>query len=654
MASPKKPNPNLPVDDEIDLNANSSPQPPAQPAAPNEEDTPMAETSNPPLPPPPPAQPSNIPQVGQDVLSQLSMEDLATVAQRQGLPVPPSTFLQQAVPQPAYPQPVVSQPVVSQPVISRQQPQAQTGQTQHMPMPGTAGPPNSIYTCPNCQRRGHPLRECPGPPDRFGYIPGCPKCHKLDHTLAQCPKGFTLQDVFHYIFSSRRNNFPMIWDTDLLAPEMATFLSEAQPWTQGFARQQMAQHLARDWDWHPEGIVPDPAWDSWNLNDRIPPQIHPQAPAKVSSFTPAEMREWKECRLETARRKNEVDRVSGPSGQHAGGRASSGFRGPARNQPGGQRARGPDPLRRVNNNRRPRVGKPGKPSKPRATDNAESKLLDKFCDTIKLIATTSNVGGSQDPRARSLVHERSLPSRSLSPETVVDNPRGNRAASPAASQYGDRRVPSWLASRYDDLATFARPASPTGAHDLRGVRRAPSLTRSRFDDPGRRAPSPARSRYDDPGRRSASPARSRYDDPGRRSASPTGSRFGDPGHRAPRAPEHRGGRRPPSPTGSRFGDPGHRTPSPTGSRFDDPGYTAPRASGPQPQRILGPTRAATQVEQSFNTRVNRDPVPADRRTRPEGVCFNCWRQDHVWRNCPFPCSICGHSGHGRQHCTKRN
>jgi hypothetical protein len=69
---------------------------------------------------------------------------------------------------------------------------------------------------------------------------------------------------------------------------------------------------------------------------------------------------------------------------------------------------------------------------------------------------------------------------------------------------------------------------------------------------------------------------------------------------------------------------------------------------------LGPTRAATQVQQSFNTRVNRDPVPADRRTRPEGVCFNCWRQDHVWRNCPFPCSICGHSGHGRQHCTKRN
>ena len=86
----------------------------------------------------------------------------------------------------------------------------------------------------------------------------------------------------------------MIWDTDLLDPEMATFLSEAQPWTQGFARQQMAQHLARDWDWHKEGTVPDPAW---NLNEWKPPQINPQAPAKVTSFTYAEMREWKERRL---------------------------------------------------------------------------------------------------------------------------------------------------------------------------------------------------------------------------------------------------------------------------------------------------------------------------------------------------------------------
>ena len=480
---------------------------------------------------------------------------------------------------------------------------------------------------------------------------------------------------------------------------------------------------------------------------------------------------------ETARRKDEVDRVSRPSGQRAGGRASSGFRGPVRNQPGGKRARGPDPLRRVNNSSRPRVDKPGRPSKPRATDNAESKLLDMLGDTIKVIATTSNVGGSQDPRARNLVHERSLPSRTPSPETVVDNPRGNRAASPAASQYdlvGDRRVPGWLASQYDDPATFRRPASPSGAHDLRGGRGAPSLTRSRFDDPGRRDPSPARSRYNDLGRRSASPTGSRFDDPGhrsprasgsleprgsRRAPSPTRSRFDDPGYRAPRASEPRGGRRPPSPTGSRFDDTrggrvaaspqrskldsrrgNHRAASPQHSRFDNRDnrgnrrapssqdfrhddlrgggsgsrdntrsqsnrrrssphgrildvranraaspqasrldlrgnnrapspqnsrYGSPRGGGrsrdvtrsdshrrrpsphsavlddprrtvsedcqnckqpghhhtrcPQNQRTTAPTHAVAQIEQSFDTRVNHLPVPANRRTRPEGV-----------------------------------
>jgi hypothetical protein len=736
MASPNKPDSNQPVDDDIYYDANSSPQQPRQPT-PNEQDTPMAETAYPPLPPPPPAQPSNIPRVvPQELLDQVSTEELeAFLARRRGIQMVPATLPQSAVPQPAFPQPVSSQPV-----IPRQQPQVQPAQTQLMPTPnlgsGNAGPPNSKYTCPNCQRRGHPLRECPGPPDRFGYIPGCPKCHKLDHTLAQCPKGFTLQDVFHYIFSSRRNNFPMIWDTDLLDPEMGPFLNEAQPWTQGFAMQRMRAHLARDWDWHPEGTVPDPAW---NLKDAKPPQIHPQAPAKVSRFTPAEMQEWKERRLETARRRNEVDRFSRPSGQHAGGRSSSGFPGPARNQPGGQRARGPDPLRRVDNNRRPRVGKPVKPSKPRATDNVVSKSVDTLGAQPSRTTTASIGGASMEPTERAQLGNRVYERRSPSPEEIVenprrnraaspqgsmlDNPRGNRAASPTASQCdprSNRRPASPTASQYDPRRG-RRAASPAASHyDPRGNRRAASPTRSQFDDPrDRRARSSASSQYDDPrrGRRSASPAATRFDDPrgGRRAASPQRSRHDDPrgggggsrdntrtqsnrrrssphgrildDRRANRAAspqasrlDLRGNNRAPSPQHSRYGRPrgGERSRNDTSSHsysrrssphspfLDDPRRTESEdcqnckqpghhhTRCPKNPRKTAPTRAATQTERSFDTRVNRLPVPADRRTRPEGLCFNCMNPNHAWRECPVPCTICGQKGHGRHHCTKRN
>ena len=718
MASPNEPNPNLPVDDEIDYDARGS-QPLTQPAAPNEQDTPMAETAYPPLPPSPPAQPSNIPQVGHDMLDQASAKVLETLAQRLGLPL---STLQQAMQQPAFPQPVVSQPV-----FLRQQPQVQTAQTQHTPTPGTAGPLDSIYTCPNCKRRGHPLRECPGPPDRFGYIPGCPKCHKLDHTLAQCPKGFTIQDVFHYIFFSRRNNFPMIWDTDLLDPEMATFLSEAQPWTQGFARQQMAQHLARDWDWHPEGTVPDPAW---HLNQPLPAQIHPQAPAKVTSFTPEEMQQWKQRRLENARRKKEVDRFSRPSGQHAGGRSSSGFPGPARNQPGGKRERGPDPLRRVDNNRRPRVGKPGKLSKPSATGNAESKLVDILGNTIKLIATASIGGGSGDPTewgtewaqlgnqsrdfsrssSREGVWGGSPGYRAASPQrSMLDGPRSNRrAASPTRSQFDNprgRRARSPTCSQYDDPRPARRSASPADNRfdnprggriaaspqrsmldSHRGNHRAASPQHSRFDNRdnrgNRRAPSSQDFRHDDlRGRGSGSRDNTRSQS-NRRRSSPHGRILDGRANRAasPQASrlDLRGNNRAPSPQNSRYGSPRgegrsrdvtrsdshRRRPSPHSAVLDDPtesedcqnckqqGHHHTRC--PQNTRKTAPTREATQIERSFDTRVNRLPVPADRRTRPEGLCFNCMIPNHEWRECPFPCVICDQHGHGRQHCTKRN
>jgi hypothetical protein len=720
------PDSNQPVDDEIYYDANSSPRQPRQPATPNEQDTPMAETAYPPLPPPPPAQPSNIPRVApQELLDQVSTEGLeALLARRRGpqmvpATLPPSAFLQ---------------PTAPQPVIPRQQPQVQPAQTQLMPTPnlgsGSAGPPNSKYTCPNCQRRGHPLRECPGPPDRFGYIPGCPKCHKLDHTLAQCPKGFTLQDVFHYIFSSRRNNFPVIWDTDLLDPEMATFLSEAQPWTQGFARQQMGQHLARDWDWHPEGTVTDPAWASWNLNDRIPPQIHPQAPAKVSSFTYAEMQEWKQRRLETARRRNEVDRFSRPSGQHADGRSSSGFPGPARNQPGGQRARGPDPLRRVNNSSRPRVSRPGN---PRGADNVASKLADILGEQVRRTTTASIGGGSEDPtewgtewaqlgnqardfsRSSSRVgvwggspgYRAASPQRSMldgprsnrraaSPtRSQLDNPRGRRARSPTGSQYDDprpaRRSASPADTRFDDPRGGRIAASPQRSmlDSHRGNHRAASPQHSRFDNRdnrgNRRAPSSQDFRHDDlhgggsgsrdstrsqSNRRRSSPRGRILDDRhANRAASPQASRLDLRGNNRASIPQHsrygspRGGgrsrndtrsdshRRRPSPHGSILGDP-RRTEPEDCQNCKQPGHHHTRC--PQNPRKTAPTRAATQIERSFDTRVNRLSVPADRRTRPEGLCFNCMNPNHAWRECPFPCAICGQYGHGRQHCTKRN
>lgn len=119
--------------------------------------------------------------------------------------------------------------------------------------------------CANCNL-GHLLRECPGPTDSTGRLPGCGKCNTLEHTLVECPKKLLKSDVRFFVFKSRHNKAPVYWDEDLKDPSVQGFLLDNQPWTAEFSLTQPTPPFSK------AGSIVDLTW-TWLL-ETIPLQIH--------------------------------------------------------------------------------------------------------------------------------------------------------------------------------------------------------------------------------------------------------------------------------------------------------------------------------------------------------------------------------------------
>ncbi|GFT94341.1 uncharacterized protein NPIL_178011 [Nephila pilipes] len=60
--------------------------------------------------------------------------------------------------------------------------------------------------------------------------------------------------------------------------------------------------------------------------------------------------------------------------------------------------------------------------------------------------------------------------------------------------------------------------------------------------------------------------------------------------------------------------------------------------------IRGGSTRRTDNSRTFN--------PATSNDRGEPRCFACNKFGHVLRDCPFPCTLCGESGHTKKYCTK--
>ncbi|GFS62922.1 CCHC-type domain-containing protein [Nephila pilipes] len=60
--------------------------------------------------------------------------------------------------------------------------------------------------------------------------------------------------------------------------------------------------------------------------------------------------------------------------------------------------------------------------------------------------------------------------------------------------------------------------------------------------------------------------------------------------------------------------------------------------------VRGGSTRRTDNSRTFNSATSND--------RGEPRCFACNKFGHVLRDCPFPCTLCGESGHTKKYCTK--
>lgn len=72
--------------------------------------------------------------------------------------------------------------------------------------------------CPNCNKLGHILRQCAGPPANDGYMHGCPVHNTMGHNYDECKSvkdTFRMHDHFHMLIMCRVGLPPVLTKIDL-------------------------------------------------------------------------------------------------------------------------------------------------------------------------------------------------------------------------------------------------------------------------------------------------------------------------------------------------------------------------------------------------------------------------------------------------------
>ncbi|KAI0851674.1 hypothetical protein F5Y00DRAFT_259162 [Daldinia vernicosa] len=100
--------------------------------------------------------------------------------------------------------------------------------------------PRHIYgdgRCANCNRVGHDLSICVGPPGLDGTIHGCPHCNTTAHRFDDCIRLRWINEdlVYYYLVMLRGRRPPISTEEDYLGMILARPPSEFYPWTREFS-----------------------------------------------------------------------------------------------------------------------------------------------------------------------------------------------------------------------------------------------------------------------------------------------------------------------------------------------------------------------------------------------------------------------------------
>ncbi|KAI0851680.1 hypothetical protein F5Y00DRAFT_215105 [Daldinia vernicosa] len=99
-------------------------------------------------------------------------------------------------------------------------------------------PPHDLRRCGNCDRVGHDLSICVGPPGFDGALHGCPCCNTTAHLFDNCPRASLMDDnlKYHYLVLLRGRRAPISTRQDYLGMAASRGPSEFYPWTRAYAR----------------------------------------------------------------------------------------------------------------------------------------------------------------------------------------------------------------------------------------------------------------------------------------------------------------------------------------------------------------------------------------------------------------------------------
>ncbi|KAF3059408.1 hypothetical protein GL218_04932 [Daldinia childiae] len=140
------------------------------------------------------------------------------------------------------------------------------------------GPPSvplhDMRRCGNCDRIGHDLSICVGPPGLDGALHGCPCCNTTAHTFDDCPRASLMSDnlKYYYLVLLRGRRAPISTRQDYLGMAASRERSEFYPWTRAYARN-----------------VPPSTFDSHDYS-RNDPRALPTDPAMASKAALLETR----------------------------------------------------------------------------------------------------------------------------------------------------------------------------------------------------------------------------------------------------------------------------------------------------------------------------------------------------------------------------
>jgi len=129
--------------------------------------------------------------------------------------------------------------------------------------------------CGNCDLRGHWLKQCYGPANRYGFIPGCPHCNVTTHILEECTSydPTTDEDRLCWFMDFVRKDMPPLECS--IDPDQHTLARPGQkhahdrPWSTDYTLQYAKDHpeywKTHEYNTDPKNMIKleaDPCWDN--------------------------------------------------------------------------------------------------------------------------------------------------------------------------------------------------------------------------------------------------------------------------------------------------------------------------------------------------------------------------------------------------------